>query len=236
MQITYINEVTGRSIVCHGEDAVLAVQSPLFKRWVGKLSTSIEVSKIFFQSVDVAGRRSPKERVLFIKFIAIAVDARRRPLLPGIVVLRGNSVACLVVLKNRGKHYTVLVKQARLAMGDEILEIPAGMQDDGDDPCGTTLRELEEEVGLTIDRAKIVQLTQEPLYTSPGLIDEAIHLYATKLKVSDKELAAMRGRVHGCVDEHEHIELEIVEIHDIPKKTADAKTRTAYEIWARQGN
>ena len=236
MQISYLDEATGRSIDCHGEDAALATRSPVFKRWASKLSPSIEVRSIFFQSVDVAGRGTPKERVLFIKFIADAVDKRRRPLLPGIVVLRGNAVGCLVVLVNRGRYYTVLVKQARLATGDEILEIPAGMQDDEDDPCGTILRELAEEVGLTIDRKNILQLTQEPLYTAPGLLDEAIHLYSTEVKVSDKELTAMRGRVHGCADEHEHIELEIVQMRDVPKKTSDLKTISAFDIWVGQGN
>lgn len=234
MRVSYLDDETGRLIDCDGEDTDIAISSPLFQRWLKRLSLSIEVRSLLFQSVDVIHRGTPKERAIFIKFHAEAIDARRRPLLPGIVLLRGNAVACLVVLRNRGNYYAVLVRQARLGVGDEILEIPAGMQDDDDDPCRVVLRELEEECGLVIPATQVFALTKVPLLTSPGLLDEAIHLYYTELDVTDEELAAMQGQTHGCADEHEHIELEIVEMSALPRVTADLKTITAFKLWVAE--
>jgi ADP-ribose pyrophosphatase len=67
----------------------------------------------------------------------------------------------------------ILVRQEREAVGERLLEVPAGLHDTpGESPEGTGGRELEEEAGY---RAA----TLEPLgriHTSPGFVDEVCHL------------------------------------------------------------
>ncbi len=69
----------------------------------------------------------------------------------------------------------LLVSQFRLAYRKEMLEIPAGKIDAGEDPCVAAKRELEEESGLTaLNLKKITALAP-----SPGYTNELIHIYYT---------------------------------------------------------
>lgn len=67
----------------------------------------------------------------------------------------------------------LLVKQYRHPLGEEILEIPAGLPSENEDPADCASRELKEETGATSD--EIVKLTD--FYTTPGYSDEIFHLY-----------------------------------------------------------
>jgi ADP-ribose pyrophosphatase len=67
----------------------------------------------------------------------------------------------------------VLVRQYRHATGEELLEIPAGKLDPGEEPVATAARELAEEVGL-----KPRSLTHlATYYTTPGFTNEKFYLY-----------------------------------------------------------
>lgn len=68
-----------------------------------------------------------------------------------------------------------LVKQFRYLYGREILEIPAGKLNEGEDPLVAAGRELEEETGY---RPKNLQHLLD-IYPTPGYTDEVIHIYFT---------------------------------------------------------
>ena len=79
---------------------------------------------------------------------------------------------CVVPITDDGK--VICVKQYRYAHRKMVLEIPAGKLDAPDeDPALAATRELREETGATC--AKLTYLG--PLYTTPALIDEVIHMY-----------------------------------------------------------
>ena len=67
----------------------------------------------------------------------------------------------------------VLVRQYRHATGEDLLEIPAGKLEEGEDPGATAARELIEEVQL---RAKRLE-HWTTFYTTPGFTNERFHLY-----------------------------------------------------------
>ena len=98
----------------------------------------------------------------------------------------------------------LLVRQYRHATGGELLEIPAGGLDPGEDPLDAARRELEEETGYRPDHV-------EPLgyfYSSPGMVSEGFTLVrATGLtKVSDgggvpgEDITVHRTPLAGIVD------------------------------------
>jgi ADP-ribose diphosphatase len=62
----------------------------------------------------------------------------------------------------------VLVRQPRPAVGQDVLEIPAGTRDvEGEDPLETARRELEEECGMSAEAIEhIGSLFPSPGYTS----------------------------------------------------------------------
>jgi 8-oxo-dGTP pyrophosphatase MutT (NUDIX family) len=67
-----------------------------------------------------------------------------------------------------------LVRQPREAVGEELLEIPAGRLDvEGEQPAETARRELAEEIGRGArDWEPILSY-----YSSPGFTDERVHLF-----------------------------------------------------------
>ncbi len=78
-----------------------------------------------------------------------------------------------------------LVRQYRHAAGKYLLEIPAGTLNAGEDPKAGAIRELEEEIGVTV--GKIDKLSE--FYVSPGFLTEKMHLYlATDLTITQQRL------------------------------------------------
>lgn len=67
----------------------------------------------------------------------------------------------------------VLVKQFRYAYGEELLEIPAGKLNAGEDPKIAAKRELEEETGLIAEDLRLLFV----LYPTPGYTNEKIYIY-----------------------------------------------------------
>ena len=86
-----------------------------------------------------------------------------------VVVHPGGAVAVLPVDGDE----VVLIRQYRAAIGEWILEAPAGTLEAGEAPEVCAGRELIEETGLSA--AELVPLGA--IFTTPGFSDEVIHLY-----------------------------------------------------------
>ncbi len=66
-----------------------------------------------------------------------------------------------------------LVNQYRYAVKKEMLEIPAGKIDKGENPYNTALRELEEELGFKAEKVEPLGL----MLPTVGYVSEHIYLY-----------------------------------------------------------
>lgn len=69
-----------------------------------------------------------------------------------------------------------LVKQYRYPVQEELLEIPAGMIEPGENPLQCAQRELEEETGI---KALSWQFLFG-FYSTPGFCDERLHIYLAR--------------------------------------------------------
>ncbi len=67
----------------------------------------------------------------------------------------------------------LLVRQFRYAIASELLEIPAGLIEPGEDPLASAQRELREETGYSARQWR----KMPSLYTSPGFCEERLHLF-----------------------------------------------------------
>lgn len=66
-----------------------------------------------------------------------------------------------------------LVRQRREAVRKELLELPAGTLEEGEEPLESARRELEEETGLTGGTWREALI----FYTTPGFCRERMHLF-----------------------------------------------------------
>jgi ADP-ribose pyrophosphatase len=83
----------------------------------------------------------------------------------------------------------LFVKQYRVGARDYLLELPAGVMDEGEDPLETAMRELREETGMAA--RKLIKLGG--FYMTPGYSNEfmtvflATELYHAPLEMDDDE-------------------------------------------------
>ncbi|HAR5889890.1 TPA: NUDIX hydrolase, partial [Staphylococcus pseudintermedius] len=140
------------------------------------------------------------------------------------VSLPNNETAYREVVKHNGAvaicaltpdQQVILVKQYRKALEQELLEIPAGKLEPGEDRESAAMRELEEETGY---KAKKLTLIGE-VYGTPGFSNEKISVYFADNLVE--------GKVN--LDEDEFVEKVLYSLDDVKKAVAartieDAKT------------
>jgi ADP-ribose pyrophosphatase len=88
---------------------------------------------------------------------------------PREVVLHGGGVAVVPVLDDE----VLLVRQYRVATGEEVLELPAGRLEGPESPEKRAHAELEEEVGYRAGRLELVAAC----YCSPGFTNEKDYIF-----------------------------------------------------------
>ncbi|SDW55312.1 ADP-ribose pyrophosphatase [Marininema mesophilum] len=86
------------------------------------------------------------------------------------LVMHSGAVAVMAI---NSENRMVFVRQYRKPLEREILEIPAGKLEPGEDPDDCARREMEEETGYQAATLKKVS----SFYTSPGFADEILYLY-----------------------------------------------------------
>lgn len=128
-------------------------------------------------------------------------------------IIKRGSAAAIVPVDSDGN--IILVKQYRHPVGDCVLEIPAGMIEDGEDPLVCAKRELEEETSFKTNDLKF--LTK--MYSAIGFCDEQIYIYLTD--------NLSQGSFN--LDEDEFIEVEKYSLEDAVAmifngKIVDSKT------------
>ena len=87
----------------------------------------------------------------------------------------------IAVVALDGDNNILLVKQFRKPVGGELLEVPAGCVDPGEEPVATVSREMREETGYRPNNIKKLG----GFYTSPGFCTEYIHVYLATDLVAD---------------------------------------------------
>jgi len=128
------------------------------------------------------------------------------------IVEHGDCVAVVVIDDDNN---VLLVRQFRKPVEKELLEIPAGGIDPGEEPVDTVRRELREEIGYYPGRLQRLG----GFYSTPGYCTEYLHLYLAG-ELTPSQLFA---------EDTAGITVERVPISEIPElitsgKIADAKS------------
>jgi len=110
----------------------------------------------------------------------------------------------------------VMVRQFRLATGDVMLEIPAGLVDEGEEIEAAAQRELQEEIGYRAGHLERLS----GVFVSPGFCTEFIHVFlALGLEESDLD-----------GDEDEDIVVERVPLAEAVRLVEEGAIRDAKSI------
>ena len=123
---------------------------------------------------------------------------RRRVTMPGGRVVDREMVVhpgAVVILPALDDGSVVLIRNYRFAVGETLLELPAGTLEADEDPRDCAARELEEETGY---RAATIEPLGE-FYTSPGLLSERMCAF----------VATDLTQVGQRLDETEEIEVAV---------------------------
>jgi ADP-ribose pyrophosphatase len=137
-----------------------------------------------------------------------------------------NHMGAVAVMAVTEDNRMVVVRQFRKPLERELVEIPAGKLEPGENPEACAVRELAEETGYTAETMKLVA----SFYTSPGFADEIVHLYrAEGLKTGQAQ-----------PDEDEFVELLHISLEEAKQmiqsgEIRDAKTIMAVYAWQLDG-
>jgi ADP-ribose pyrophosphatase len=99
----------------------------------------------------------------------------------------------VVVLPFVDAEHILLIRNRRYAVGETLVELPAGTLEKGEDPMNCAGRELVEETGYLAARLKAIG----SFYTSPGILSEKMYAFA----------AYDLTRSRAALEEGEEIEL-----------------------------
>src|SRR5580704_11224411 len=103
----------------------------------------------------------------------------------------------------------VLIEQFRLpalaaGLDPVLVELPAGLCDDGETPEATARREMMEEMGLAVGTLRRIG----GVLLTPGGADEVCELYAGRVRAPHADGDGIAGHA-GMADEHEDIRVRV---------------------------
>jgi nudix-type nucleoside diphosphatase (YffH/AdpP family) len=118
--------------------------------------------------------------------------------------------------------HVVLVRQYRPAVGQSMLELPAGTVEKGEDVARTAQRELEEETGYSAGELR--ELVR--FWVSPGWCNEDLVIYVANDVTAGEQ----------SLEDDEEIEVELVDPQRIPElmrkgEIADSKTMVGLSLY-----
>lgn len=125
----------------------------------------------------------------------------------------------VAVLGQQADGRYVFVRQYRKAVEQEVIEIVAGLLEEGETPEACARREMEEETGFRVSSVKPAGV----IYPSPGYTEERIHLFCAEVEAGGVPSPDDDERVVVvCLDRGEVIR------HISNGQICDAKTLAAW--------
>lgn len=131
------------------------------------------------------------------------------------LVRHADSITILPLDEQGGIHW---VRQYRVGAEMELLELPAGVMDNGESPLDCAQREIQEEIGMKA--AEMLPLGS--YYLAPGYCSEVNHAF----------LARRLIRSQLAMDEDEFIDIQIIPVGESYQLAREGKIKDAKSLAA----
>ena len=210
-------------------------------------SSPYELRSIKIQCID----KFSSSKIGFIKLKA-EIKNKDDESLPGSVFLRGPSVGMMILLQPddlpqgcKEEKHVILTVQPRIPAGTlRLVELPAGMVDDGTF-SGSAAKEIEEELGLSIPESELTNISElavptqeggenlpQAMFPSAGGSDEYVPIFLHEKRVKRETLKEWTGKLTGLREHGEKITLKLVKLDDLWKEGGrDSKALAAYAMY-----
>jgi 8-oxo-dGTP pyrophosphatase MutT (NUDIX family) len=144
------------------------------------------------------------------------------------------------------ERYVIMKEQARILAGSLCFkEILAGMIDADKKFAGVAAKEIEQEVGLKLNKEELVDMTklamkqddnkekiQDAMFPSPGGCDEFISIFLWERVIDRTVMEEVKDRLRGERAEMEHIKVTIEPYDRLLQVGAqDGKTLAAWSLY-----
>ncbi|MBI2626092.1 MAG: NUDIX domain-containing protein [Candidatus Nealsonbacteria bacterium] len=215
-----------------GENKSKLERSGKFQQWLDEFDKKTARVKTIEEGWSLWKGKNGDELIFALLFVKCLDENGREK--GDVVFFRSDAAAVFLVIKDKdtGKKYVVLVEQLRIPSGGKLLEIPAGSVEEHGGFKGTIVREVGEEVGLSIPAEDFIFLGWH--YPSPGACNEKIALYYSESVLSGADIKKLEGKLTGTPGEYTKVRIYFLE--DFEKLGIhDGKTLLAYELYLRKG-
>jgi ADP-ribose pyrophosphatase len=136
-------------------------------------------------------------------------------------IVRHPGAVAIVAVDAAGR--VTLVRQLREPARKQLLELPAGTCEPGEEPLATARRELEEEAGLKGGDWRLAAA----FYSTPGFCDELVRVYFAE-GVEETERAPQED------EEIELVRIPVDELEALLPEIEDAKTLAGLLLYLRE--
>jgi hypothetical protein len=198
----------------YGENIPEVVYSDLMQNWLNSFDTAKYVlSEVHIFDVDYWNGKTPTVISIRVRF----TDKATNSTVQRMVVLTPNSVACLILVRNKdlanapfARPLVALVKQDRVVIGESnFLEALAGRLNKGTDAVTQMVAEIDEESGMKVSEQDLKYLGSA--YSSCGIISESISYFLCSVWLTGDEIKLLENGEFGAEGENEHTQVQLYE-------------------------
>lgn len=152
---------------------------------------------------------------------------------------------------SKEEKHVILTVQPRIPAGTlRLIELPAGMVDDGTF-SGSAAKEIKEELGLSIPESELINLSKlavpassegeegeegeklpQAMFPSAGGSDEYVPIFLHEKRVKRETLKEWTGKLTGLREHGEKITLKLAKLDDLWKEGGrDSKALAAWAMY-----
>ncbi len=158
------------------------------------------------------------------RFRVVEVRYRPRPDAPELTKHVVEHPGAVVIVPALDDDRVCLIRNHRVAVGETLVELPAGTLEPPEPPATTAERELQEETGYRAERFRPLGA----FYMSPGILNERMHVFlAEGLTPGDPDREPGEEIENLVVPRDEALAMAA------DGRIADAKTIAALFLWQR---